>query len=120
MHLYVQLEREKEALELHHQFEDAEETQLLLPLSMLYYKREDWTRAEEYLRKLDKVNPDTRKFLQAMKNGSVNRFFAEMDRISYRPNTIDEFLMELYDNGPLFSDTEGYFEWAHKTLRKKK
>ena len=120
MHIYVQLEREKEALELHHLFEDSEETQMLLPLSMLYFKKEDWKTAEKYLRRLEKANPDTRKFMQAMKNGTVNKFFEEMEGISYRPGTIDEFLLEIYENGMLFAGQEEYFEWAHKVLRKKK
>ena len=38
MHLYAYMEDEMHALALHKQFDSYEETQMLLPLAVLYYK----------------------------------------------------------------------------------
>lgn len=120
MHLYALLEKEEEALALHQQFEAQDETQMLLPLSMLYFKLEKLEKAEEYLKRLAAANPDTKKFMQAMNNGTAHKLMSETAEISYRPRTIDELLMEMYDNAFLFAGLDAYFGWAHRILRKKK
>lgn len=120
MHLYAAMEREEEALELHQQFDGYDETQMLLPLSILYYKKENFDKALWYLKKLEKANPDTRKFFQSMKNGTVNKLFSEKSEISYRPGTLDEFLIVIYDEAFLYTEIPEYFDWGHKMLRKRK
>ncbi len=120
MHLYAAMEREEEALALHQHFEGRDETQMLLPLSVLYFKKESFEKAHWFLKKLEKSNPDTKKFMQAMNNGTVQKYFSEMSQISYTPSTMDELMMDLYDNSFLFANWPAYFEWAHRMLRKKK
>ncbi len=120
MHLYALLEREEDALALHRQFDAQDDTQMLLPLSMLYFKKEDLGKAEKYLKRLAAANPDTKKFMQAMNNGTAHKLLSETSEISYRPRTIDELLMEMYDNAFLFAGMDAYFGWAHKVLRRKK
>ena len=120
MHLYAAMEREEEALALHQQFDGYDETQMLLPLSVLYYKRENFDKALWYLKKLEKANPDTRKFFQSMKNGTVNKLYSEKSEISYRPGTLDEFLIVFYDEAFLYTEIPEYFDWGHKMLRKRK
>ena len=47
MHVYAYLEQEEPALKLHKKYDGYEETQMLLPLSVLYFKRGDFDKAEE-------------------------------------------------------------------------
>ena len=67
MHIYAFLEREESALELHNKYDSYEETQMLLPLSVLYFKRGDFDKAEDYLKQLCAANKDTKKFFRAKK-----------------------------------------------------
>lgn len=120
MHLFALMEMEEDALKLHQRFDGQDDTQMLLPLSMLYYKKEDLEKAEEYLNRLAAANPDTRKFMQAMNNGTAHKLLSDTSKISFRPNSLEELLMEMYDNAFLFAGMDAYFGWAHRTLRKKK
>ena len=65
MHLYAYMEDEMHALALHKQFDSYEETQMLLPLAVLYYKLNQFDKAEDYIKRLAKANKDTKKFLRA-------------------------------------------------------
>ena len=61
MHLYAYMEDEMHALALHKQFDSYEETQMLLPLAVLYYKLNQFDKAEDYIKRLAKANKDTKK-----------------------------------------------------------
>ena len=56
MHLYAYMEDEMHALALHKQFDSYEETQMLLPLAVLYYKLNQFDKAEDYIKRLSAVN----------------------------------------------------------------
>ena len=120
MHLYTVLEREDKALALHARYEAKEETQMLLPLSVLYFKKEDWKQADDYLKRLVKVNKDARKFFRAVVNDTLEEHLGQLSGFGYRPASMDELLVEFFENEFLFSDMEMYFEWADKQLRTKK
>ena len=66
MHLYALMEEEQPALELHKKYDGHEETQMLLPLSVLYYKQGQWDKAGDYLKRLSKANKDTNFKLQIL------------------------------------------------------
>lgn len=120
MHLYAFYEEETKALELHKRYEGNEETQMLLPLSVLYFKKGDWDKAEAYLKRLSKVNKDTGKFLKSIMEDDMDRQLRNMDSFGYRPFSIEELVMELMDNELLFDATPAYFMWAHEVLKGKK
>ena len=65
MHLYAYMEDEMHALALHKQFDSYEETQMLLPLAVLYYKLNQFDKAEDYIKRLSAANKDAKKFLRA-------------------------------------------------------
>jgi len=71
MHVYAFLEQEEPALELHKKYDSYEETQMLLPLSVLYFKRGDLDTAEAYLKRLCTTNKDTKKFFRAIKKDNL-------------------------------------------------
>lgn len=118
MHIYVYFEDEDAALALHKQFDSYDETEMLLPLSVLYYKKGDYTKAVKYLRKLNGANKDLKRFLKLILGDENEKFEGFEMEGGYRPGTIEEFMMELQGNGFLFMGMDTYFEWALQQTKK--
>ncbi len=117
MHIYVYFEDEQAALDLHKKFDCYDETEMLLPLSMLYYKKGKFTTASKYLRRLNAANKDLKRFLKMYVYMEDDFDGFEMDG-AYRPGTIEEFMVEMRDNAFLFIGMESYMEWAWKEVKK--
>jgi len=118
MHIYAYFEDEEAALTLHKQFDSYDETEMLLPLSILYYKKGDFTKATQYLRKLNGANRDLKRFLKiVLAEGNEEFEGFELDG-GYRPGTVEEFMVEFRDNGFLFMGMDTYFEWALQQTKK--
>ena len=117
MHLYAYTEDEMHALALHKKYGGYEETQMLPPLAILYYKQNQFDKAKDYLNRLAKVNRDTKKFmrLEAKHDGYSLRM--ERGMHGYRPGTIEE-LVDAYLNStyPL-NATPHFSQWAYQYLR---
>lgn len=120
MHMYALFEMEKEALELHEKYDNCDETMMLLPLSILYFKKGDLVTAEKYLKRLTRSNKDTKKFIKAYLGEDLERHAREMGDFGYRPYSIEEFLIELKENSLLIADMSVFFMWADEVLSKKK
>lgn len=108
MHLYAYTEDEMHALALHKKYGGYEETQMLLPLAILYYKQNQFDKAKDYLNRLAKVNRDTKKFmrLEAKHDGYSLRM--ERGMHGYRPGTIEE-LVDAYLNSTYLFNATPYF-----------
>ena len=119
MHLYVFMEDEMHALALHKQFDSYEETQMLLPLAVLYYKLNKFDKAEDYIRRLAKVNKDTKKFLRAAAHDKLDDYIDEWSPFGYQPFTMEELLNELMQFSYLFDSVPYFFAWASKVLAAK-
>ncbi len=120
MHLYAFFEEEEKALELHKHYDSFEETQMLLPLSVLYFKKGDFGKAGDYLKRLSKVNKDTKKFFKSLLEGNLDKHLQDMNSFGYAPFSIEELAIELMENQLLFDATPAYIMWAHETLKSKK
>ncbi len=118
MHIYAYLEQEEPALELHKKYDKYEETQMLLPLSVLFFKRGDFAKAEDYLKRVCAVNKDTKKFFRAIKRDKLDRYIEEISGYGYQPFTIQELIVETMENSFLFSIVPLYMEWAYEKTRK--
>ena len=119
MHLYVFMEDEMHALALHKQFDSYEETQMLLPLAVLYYKLNQFDKAEAYIKRLAKVNKDTKRFLRAAAHDELDDYIDELSPYGYQPFTIEELLDELMRFSYLFDSVPYFFTWASKVLTTK-
>ena len=119
MHLYAYTEDELHALALHRKYGAYEETQMLLPLSILYYKLHQLDKAEDHLKRLASVNKDTKKFLRIMINGDPDALIDHLDPYGYRPFTIEELTEELVGNAFLFASVPHFFAWASNCLSKR-
>ena len=117
MHVYAYLEQEEPALALHKKYDGYEETQMLLPLSILFFKRGDFDKAEDYLKRLCATNKDTKKFFRAIKKDRLDHYLEEINGYGYRPFTIQELIVELMENSFLFSIVPFYMEWAYEKTR---
>lgn len=107
------------ALALHKQFDSYEETQMLLPLAVLYYKLNKFDKAEDYIRRLAKVNKDTKKFLRAAAHDKLDYYIDEWSPFGYQPFTMEELLNELMQFSYLFDSVPYFFAWASKVLAAK-
>ena len=97
MHLYAYMEDEMHALALHKQFDSYEETQMLLPLAVLYYKLNQFDKAEDYIKRLAKANKDTKKFLRAAAHDELDDYIDELNPYGYQPFTMEELLDAGFD-----------------------
>ncbi|MBQ9707846.1 MAG: hypothetical protein IJV66_01515, partial [Firmicutes bacterium] len=118
MHIYVYFEDEEGALALHKQFGSYDETEMLFPLSVLYYKKSDYTKARQYLRKLNGENKDLKKFLKLITGESDRGFDGFELEGGYRPGTIEELMLEIRDNDFLFMTMDSYIEWALQQVKR--
>lgn len=117
MHLYAYTEDEMHALALHKRFDSYEETQMLLPLAVLYYKLNQFEQAEDHIKRLAAVNKDMKKFLRAAAGNQLDQFLIDMDPYGYRPFTMDELLTDLMTSTYLFASVPYFFRWASGCLR---
>lgn len=120
MHLYALMEEEEKALALLGRYNAHEETQMLLPISVLYFKLGDMEQALVYLKRLYAVNKDTKKFVRAVVNNRMDSYINGMSDLGYRPFTIEELMTEMMENSELFVSAPGYFGWANEQLTKRK
>lgn len=120
MHIYALLEQEEKALELHKKYDSNEETQMLLPLSMLYFMKMDIEKAKEYLDRLSAANKDTKKFFAAVKKDKMDQYLDEFSSYGYQPFTIQELITEMMENAYLFTAAPLYTAWAYEQTRTSK
>ena len=121
MHLYAFMEDEENALRLFRRSEDNPEPPMLLALSVLYYKKQDYAKAAEYLQKLQTVNRDTRKFLRRMASDEgTDDVFESMNSFGYRPFTEEELAVNDEENRFLFESVPYFYRWAFRTINKRK
>jgi hypothetical protein len=90
---------------------------MLLPISILYFKRGDWNEAEKYLKRLKKSNKELKRFVKAVVNETLDREMEKLNDYGYRPYSIEELLTEFIENTFLFRTTFPFFSWANDVLK---
>lgn len=120
MHLYVFLEEEEPALNIYRKYGEYEETQMLFPLSILYFKKGDFLKALDYLNRLNQVNKDAKKIIKALQAEALDKHLHLYNPYGYRPFTGEELMTEIMENSFLFKEMGEYYEWAVKKMKKKK
>ncbi|MCD8189155.1 MAG: hypothetical protein LUD78_02875 [Clostridiales bacterium] len=117
--LYAHLEEEEKALALFNASEySKDDCQMLLALSILYFKLGELDTSRDYLKKLRWRNKDTKKFLRLVCRGDQEEIFAAGGSgFGYRPCTIEELVMVFQENVFLLTSVMNYFQWANKQLK---
>lgn len=114
INLYAIMESEKKACSLFRKYHGENETQMLLAMAILYFRKNDFTKSEEYLRNLAKVNPDTKRFFKLM--FSDDEFPESEVKNAYRPDTIEEFCYIMDGMSFVIQETPALFLWAKDVL----
>ena len=120
MHLYAFFENEVAALDLLKKYSDHDETQMMVALSVLYYKLGQWNKADEYLQRAQKINKDVKKFFRSVFEQSYEKFSDFMEQGCYQPYTVEELIVEMMENEFLFHSTPGFMLWADRQLQRKR
>lgn len=119
--LYAYFEEEEKALELTEKYshDGFTESQFLLSLAIIYYKKCDYAKSEEYIKQLNKENKGFKKFVKSINDLSIMDKIVDFDDSMYQPWTIDELIMEFVSNRYLYSSTTTFFMFAEECLKKK-
>ncbi len=112
MHIYATLEDEESAQALYKRFDSYDETQMLLPLSIVFFKKGEWAKSRTYLKKLLKANKDTKRFFNIISGGDLEKINEPEIENAYRPRTIEELIMEYKNNIFCFTAALAYIYWA--------
>lgn len=118
MALYAYFEDIEKGENLYKENMKYDDTQILLPASILYYKQRNFNKAKQILMKLEKSNKDTKKFFKIIIEGNLTSDKFEDFYGIYRPGTIEEYYLAFYEGMFLYSDVISYFEWAYNKLSK--
>ena len=116
MCLYAELEEREAMLALHKRYEETEESSMLLPLSVGFYKLDDLEAARDYLMRLNQQNPDLRAFIDAVRAEDVEKLLPEDPAFGCRANSAEELMMLSVENPRLFTALETWFDWVAEQL----
>ena len=93
MHIYALFEEEDKALRLFEKYSE-DGTQMLLPLSIIYFKKRDFENARKYLELLKKRNKGLKDFIKATKNEELmDDILFNMSPYGYRPDSVEELII---------------------------
>ena len=117
MHLYVYQENEKAACKVYKKH-GGKETQMLLPLAVLYYKLGNFDKAFEYLNELRKVNKDTKKFFSGIVHRNLYKYDCDGFPYVYELGVLSELMVDMTNNKYLFDSVPHFFKWANMKLKR--
>lgn len=121
MHLYAFYEDELSALKLYKKYDGKTQSMMLLPLALLYYRLDDYTRAKKYLQKLCAVNPEALDYFagdfdDSLMTKETAKNMADSDMVKW--NSAEELIAAMTENDYLYSTTEGFPLWAYEVVSK--
>lgn len=108
--LYAFFEDELNVIRLHKRYEEEGSSQMLLPIIALYYKLDDYKKAESYLKKLKKANNE----LEDVFNGAED-IGDDLDDViesgMYRYGSKEEIMVAMTDASFLYTTAAGFYLW---------
>jgi len=120
MAIYAYMCDEKAALKLWKKYHNAEDAQLLLSLSMLYYRMNDLEKAKDYLKSVQKVNKDTKKFIDILEKEQLDEYIYNLG-YAYRMGEIEELFTYASDNIFIINDVGyEYGKWGKEVLKRQR
>lgn len=117
INLYAYFEDEINVLKIYKKHKE-DSTSMLMPLVIMYYKMDNLKEAEKYLKKLNKVNEDLSEFIDNLADLDESQMEDIVNQGSYRPDSMDEILINLTDNGYLYGSSGTFLFWLTETLFK--
>lgn len=119
MHLYACLDDEDAAMLLFDEYKGEKDTQMLLPLAVLFYRQMNFEKSLALLKILCKVNKDARKFIRAVDKDKLDDYEDQVSIYAYQPGTMSELLYDYIRYLYLYDSVDTFFEWANWALKSK-
>ena len=119
MSLYAFFEDEENALKLYKKYNGQNSVQMLLPISVLYFKKGEFAKSLNYLKKIEKNVKGLKKFFKDMMNERGEFYLNQLSSMGYRPFSTDELILSMTENDYLFLTASSFVEWAYEKLGKK-
>ncbi|NLY71351.1 MAG: hypothetical protein GX076_06705 [Clostridiales bacterium] len=117
--LYAFFEDEANALRIYKEYGKELSAHMLLPLIALYYKLDDYKKAEKYLKKLDETNSELRDvFGETEFLISKSKMEEIVESGAYRPCSKEDIIIAFAENLFLYESVKGFPAWIGKTLYK--
>lgn len=108
--MYAFYEDELNAIRLHKRYEEEASSQMLLPIIALYYKLDNYKKAEYYLEKLKTVNDEVEDVFCGEED-----IDDELDNViesgMYRYGSKEEIMVAMTDAAFLYTTTPGFYLW---------
>ncbi|MGI6733048.1 MAG: tetratricopeptide repeat protein [Anaerovoracaceae bacterium] len=110
--LYAFFEDEINAMKLYNKFNKEESAHMLLPITALYYKLDNYKKAETFLKKLDEANDSLEEFFGNYGNVMDDPEVEEAFNLGmYRPGSKEELVLAVLDSAFLYTTNEGFLRW---------
>lgn len=116
MSLYAFFEDELSVNRLHKKFGKEESTQMLLPLIVLYYKMDNYDKAEQYLKKLYEVNEELEEVFCSDEEFDEEVLDDVIDSGIYQFGSKEEIMVAMTDAAFLYATTAGLFHWISRRI----
>lgn len=107
--LYAFFEEEMKVIRLHKRYEEESSTQMLLPIVALYYKLDNYKKAESYLKKLKAINDDLAEVFCTMEGLDAMEDIVESGM--YRLGSKEEIMVAISNSAFLYTTAKGLFLW---------
>ncbi len=112
--LYSFFEDETNAMKLYDKFDKEASAHMLLPIIALYYKLDNYKKAETYLKKLSEVNDGLEEFFCNYGTGDLlddPEVEKAINLGMYRPGSKEELVIAVMDSIFLYKTNEGFLSW---------
>lgn len=114
--LYAFFEDEFNVSKLHKRFGKEAGTHMILPIIALYYKLDNYKKAEIYLKKLYEVNGELADFFFNTDTLDEEEIDDIIDNGMYRYGSKEEILMAMTDSSFLYSTMNGFLPWMAERI----
>lgn len=116
MSLYAFFEDELNANKLFKKYNNEATTCFYLPMIVLYYKLDNYKKAETYFKKLCEVNDEVKEVFSDTSNPmDVDEV---IDTGMYRPGSKEEIMISMMDSSFLYTSASGFMFWITERIKK--
>lgn len=117
--IYAILEEYEKAEELFKKYKE-ETVHMLLPMAFMNFKRQNYVKSKNLIKKLAKVNENTERFFDMIQMGDVELLSDEDAITGYTLNSLDEYINAFNENVNLYADGIIFAEYAISVLEQNK
>jgi len=117
--LYAFLEDEVNVSKLYKRYKEEPSSQMLLAVIALYYKLDNYKKAESYLKKLCAINKEVAEVFGDVEGIDAMEIQDVIESGMYRHGGKEELMVAMFDSGFLYTTTSGLLLWIAERVTKK-